>query len=94
MEGSSPDGRPVRLKFISYRNGKLFQPRSGNHSVVIAGATPSNAYPSIVLVASVGDKSVTGLTHPVTYSMPLETSSFFYSCVYWDEIGNLVAQTF
>lgn len=71
----SEDG-PVRLKFVSYRTGKLFQQRG----------TGSRGDPGVVLVASVDQRAnVSGLVNPVTYTVPRETGSSFYSCVYWDE---------
>jgi hypothetical protein len=41
----------------------------------------------MVIAATVGHVSVSGLSEPVTYTMPLVNSSSFYSCVYWDELG-------
>ncbi|KAI9556627.1 hypothetical protein GHT06_016417 [Daphnia sinensis] len=73
LEGSS-DG--VRLQFVSYRSGKLFQSRTNR--------LPGQ--PAMVLAATVGHLSVSGLSEPVTYTMPLSNSSSFYSCVYWDEL--------
>ena len=87
LEGSSEDGGLVRLKFVSYRNGKLFQSSRNNGSKLVSDGLSSNQQPGVVLVASVGKRSVSGLTQPVTYSVPRETTSFFYSCVYWNEIG-------
>lgn len=46
----------------------------------------------MVLAATVGHLSVSGLSEPVTYTMPLVNSSSFYSCVYWDELGSIVSQ--
>ena len=66
----------VRLKFVSYRSGKLFQSRKK----ILSGE------PGLVITASVGDQPVSGLTQPVVYSMPLTKGSSFYTCVYWDEI--------
>lgn len=71
----------VRLKFVSYRSGKFFQSR-GNK-------LPGQ--PGIVLAATVGQLSVSGLSEPVTYTMPLMNSSSFYSCVYWNELGRFIS---
>jgi len=74
LASQQPGG--VRLKFVSYRNGKLFQ--SSKKSL--------SGEPALVITASVGDQPVSGLTQPVIYSMPLlTTDSSFYTCVYWDE---------
>ena len=69
----------VRLRFVSYRSGKLFQSRS--HKLP--------GQPAMVITATVGNNSVSGLSQPVTYTMPLMNSSSFYSCVYWDELGSI-----
>lgn len=66
---------------MSYRSGKFFQSRGNNR---LPG------HPSIVLAATVGDHSVSGLSEPVSYRMPMMNTSSFYSCVYWNESGNII----
>lgn len=73
--GDSKDG--VRLRFVSYRSSKLFQSRTNR--------LPGQ--PGVVLAATVGHLSVSGLSEPVTYTMPIINSSSFYSCVFWNESG-------
>ena len=72
----SSDSEPVRLQFVSFRNAKLFQSTRKGQDVT-----------SLVLSASVAGRSVSGLSTPVTYNLPLSPASSFYTCVYWDDTG-------
>ena len=76
-EAISTDDGQVRLKFVAYRNGKLFQQRGKSFE--------ARGDPGVVLTASVAGHNVSGLSQPVTYTVPREPGSAFYSCVYWDE---------
>jgi len=78
----------VRLKFVSYRSGKLFRHKKPKQQQ-LEKDKQSDEQLGMVITASVSHRSVSGLKNPVIYSMPLSATPSFYSCVYWDEHGNL-----
>lgn len=85
LEGST--NGTVRLKFVSYRSGKLFQPHKKPQPAQ-QEEDKSGAQLGMVIAASVGHRPISGLKNPVIYSMPLSAVPSFYSCVFWDEASN------